>query len=221
MKTKNRIILTSATLILVLSMTAYAAIIVDPPDTPRDFTSSGVYYSVNDVWFAVNQTMHFNQKIITSEFIMFNDTIFYITAPNRINVSLSFLSENFSCVSGKTKVIEFWAETSSGNVWFNCTGIPQANYVIFKDDVRYDITYSNNIVENCSFNNSVWGTEYRFEYRKTNRYDVNVDTFVDVFDLNDDWSQRAGQQPYNGLYDVNGDLVVDVFDLNNIWSNRD
>lgn len=52
------------------------------------------------------------------------------------------------------------------------------------------------------------------------RYDINKDNAVDVFDLNDDWSKRAGQASYDNLYDVNNDGVVDVFDLNEIWTER-
>ena len=52
------------------------------------------------------------------------------------------------------------------------------------------------------------------------RYDINKDNAVDVFDLNVDWSKRAGQATYDNLYDVNNDGIVDVFDLNDIWAER-
>lgn len=52
------------------------------------------------------------------------------------------------------------------------------------------------------------------------RHDINNDDTVDVFDLNNCWTNREGEAPFDGIYDVNTDDEIDVFDLNNIWSNR-
>jgi len=58
------------------------------------------------------------------------------------------------------------------------------------------------------------------------RYDMDKDTVVDVFDLNQLWTHRTGgSYSYDGMYDVdnypgNGDGTLDVFDLNKVWNGR-
>lgn len=51
------------------------------------------------------------------------------------------------------------------------------------------------------------------------RYDINLDSYVNVFDLSECWANRWELSPYLGRYDVNQDLVVNVLDLSIIWAN--
>lgn len=53
-----------------------------------------------------------------------------------------------------------------------------------------------------------------------NKYDVNDDGNVDVFDMNIVWENREGVAEYNEMYDVNDDGIVNESDIDAIWNNR-
>jgi len=52
------------------------------------------------------------------------------------------------------------------------------------------------------------------------RYDVNLDGYVNVFDLSETWANRWENTEYLGRYDVNEDNTINVIDLSAIWSHN-
>ena len=52
------------------------------------------------------------------------------------------------------------------------------------------------------------------------RYDVNLDGYVNVFDLSETWTNRWENTEYLGRYDVNEDNTINVIDLSAIWSHN-
>jgi len=74
--------------------------------------------------YNVNQTMDFNSVTIASSHIVFNSTGFYLTSENDIAISLVYLSDDIAGAVDGDKIVEFYANTSGGNVWFNLSGFP-------------------------------------------------------------------------------------------------
>jgi len=150
--------------IILISLQAYAVIILNAPQTPRDFTSDGVYYhnSGGNAYFTTNQSMGFQQIVLDASYVKFNTTGFYVESPNQVNISLVYINENILTATDGEKVLEFWVNTSTGNVFFNISGMKgNSNYVITQDGGAYT-TNTTNASGYITFNSTDW-TEHRFE----------------------------------------------------------
>ena len=164
---------------------------------------------------------------------------FAVCCPFPINQSTEITrpSTNLSVRVNGTAIeayVYFWNMTPTTDIWtllYNWTlsvgGWPSVNELNTNNGTTQFIwgntTYiwSANATDGSTWVNTTYEyTTIQFATGANARLDINKDNIVDVFDLNNDWSKRAGQATYDNLYDVNNDNVVDVFDLNSIWSGR-
>ena len=120
-----------------------------------------VHYTVGNEDYSVNQTMNFSQILINATWIKFNDTDFNITSPNAINITLVYIHSNALIANDGDKVLEFYANTTGGKVWFNISGLkPDTDYTVSRGGVLVWAPDSNSS-RYISFNNSVW-SEHSF-----------------------------------------------------------
>jgi len=124
--------------------------------------SPDTHFIVGNEDYTVHQTMNFNSITIASSYIIFNTTGFYVTSGNDIDITLVYISNDFSGASNGDKVLEFYASTTSGNVWFNLSGFVAGRI--------YTVNRSSSTIANptangsgyISFSNNVW-SEHLFE----------------------------------------------------------
>lgn len=127
-----------------------------------------VRFIVGNETYSVNQTISFSEiKKTTSgdldTWIEFNSTVrFSIDSTNDINITLVYLHSNVAGAVKGSKVLEFYANTTSGRVWFNLSGFsPSDEYTIQMDGVAILETTAES-TGNISFNNSIW-SKHLFE----------------------------------------------------------
>ena len=159
----------------------YADVTWDAPNTPRDFTSDGVYYhhSGGNSYFSANQTLNLSRIEVSESYVEFNDTRFSVEGENQVNVSLVFIHSNVSDASEGDYVLRFYADTSSGVSWFNLSNGFVDDYLIYEDSVFDEGVYSTD--NNISFNTTPSDT--LIGVRLAMSYDVNIDTEVGPADL--------------------------------------
>jgi hypothetical protein len=100
--------------------------------------------------------MDFSSIIISDNYIIFNTTGFYLDSPNDITISLNFLNSSINQAGNGDLVLQFFANTNSGNVLFHLSGFPPGNeYEIQRDGtpISYSIANSSGFI---SFSNSAW-----------------------------------------------------------------
>ena len=103
--------------------------------------------------------MSFSHITVELNHVIFNTTGFYVTSSNDINITLLYLHGNISGGDVDDKVLEFDADTTAGNVWFNISGFPaNEKYIIKRNGVNIT-TPSSNSSGFISFNNSVWSNQ--------------------------------------------------------------
>ncbi len=118
----------------------------------------GFNYSVGNETYTVYQTMDFESITIDTSYIIFNNTGFYITSENDITITLVYISDDLTTTSDGEKVLEFYADTTSGSVLFSLSGFQDSNYYIIKSDgtsISIPIANSSGFI---SFSNSVWSS---------------------------------------------------------------
>lgn len=114
------------------------------------------YYLVGNETYGFAHVMNFKYMKHNSSYVLFNTTYFNFTSANSIDITLSFLHENYSNASKEDKVLEFYANTASGNVWFNLSGFPVGEqYLIKKNNVYYTYSIADSS-GNISFYNNAW-----------------------------------------------------------------
>lgn len=140
------ILLVSSTIIVIETEIAKAdTITIYPPSTPRDFTSNGHFFSCDGFHFiTVNNTMNFSSIYWGTNYMEFNDTKFFISGPNRVNVSLAFIHSDPQNANNDEKIYGFWAETSSGMVYINVSNL--------NNGVNYKIKQDGSIIETVQAN---------------------------------------------------------------------
>lgn len=153
-------------------------------ESPATITGNHLFYTASSLkaYFEVNTTIHFGQIILNSGYTKFNDTRFTISSPYRVNVTLMNIVNNVSTANSGEKVIDFYANTSSGLVTFTIGGMKgNVYYIVKKDGVIVNTTMSN-ATGYIIFKNSAW-SNHHFEiyeglvYSQTIR-NTNVDYFM-------------------------------------------
>ena len=143
----------------------------------------GIIYIVGNETYGFNRTMEFNQIILNSNWIRFNDTDFNITSPNNIIITMDYLHHDIDNASEEL-VLKFYANAASGKVWFNISG--------FTNNIIYNVTRDNTVIATptansshyISFNSSVW-SEHEFEiYREVGSPTVTTNTSTDIEEYN-------------------------------------
>ena len=157
MKYKIRNAITTIIFTLLLIMSVSSGILIfrtNPPDIVR--------FIVENETYSTNQAMHFNSIAIASSYIIFNTTGFYVTSDNDISITLVYIDDDITGAGNGDKVLEFYASTTGGNVWFNISGFPVGNdYVVNRDDFAIASPTANGSGY-ISFSNDVW-SEQLFE----------------------------------------------------------
>jgi len=119
---------------LALMSTIIADIVINPPRTPGDFTTSGVYYhnSGGNAYITTYHPMRFRKISVDRNFVMFNDTGFAISSPNRVNISLVSLGSDILDSEVNQTVASFYAQGIQGTTAsFSISGFHQeTNYTI-------------------------------------------------------------------------------------------
>lgn len=114
------------------------------------------YYLVGNETYGFAHAMTFSYMKHNSSYILFNGTYFNFTSANSIDITLSYLHENYSNASKEDKVLEFYANAASGNVDFNLSGFPVGEqYLIKKNNVYYTYSIADSS-GNISFYNNAW-----------------------------------------------------------------
>ena len=129
------------------------------PSISAIFIFPGYFITIGNVTYTVHTTMDFSSITIDSDYIIFNNTGFYVTSPNEMLLTLVYLNNNIVGAGDGEKVLEFYADTVSGNVLFNIFGFPIGNNYIVK---RSNVEIANISVDSSgyiSFSNSVWSSQ--------------------------------------------------------------
>ena len=138
----------------------------------------GVIFLVENARYQVSNPMNFEEITIDDEYIIFNDTGFFIDSENNITITLVYLSD-----IDEGKVLEFYANTT-GLVWFNLSGFVEAVYDI-KRNGQTIATVNGNVFGFISFSNNVWSNQL-FEIYLVELipdWDVNIDHSCNLLDL--------------------------------------
>ena len=148
---KNASIIFTVLLVLTFVLHAFAITI-----TP------GTQFIVGNETYTVYQTMDFHTIVVGPSYIIFNTTGFYISSDNDITITLVYLSDDIYGASDGDKILEFYADTTSGTVSFSLSGFPAGNeYKIDRSGSTIGIPTAN-ASGYISFDNSVW-SEHLFE----------------------------------------------------------
>lgn len=126
----------------------------------------GVLFEVGNQYYSVNQTLNFTNINISSSYILFNESGFYVDSANDINITLIFINSSMVTAGPGDKVMDFYADTASGLVQFNISGFPPStNYSVNRSGTQIDLLTSN-ASGFISFSNNVW-SQQRFEIFQT------------------------------------------------------
>ncbi|MBE3136944.1 MAG: hypothetical protein IMZ43_06090 [Thermoplasmata archaeon] len=128
------------------------AVIIDP----------SMQFIVGNETYKVNATMVFDQIIISSSYIVFNETGFYVYSPNSITITLVYINDDVIGAANGEKIVDFYATTTAGTVWCNLSGFPVGNEYVIK---RNGVTVSTSVANASgfiSFSNAAWSTQ-RFQ----------------------------------------------------------
>jgi len=133
---------------LLMGITTAFIIVNDGGNTIEFIVENETYQTVS--------TMDFSSVFIDASYIQFNSTGFYVSSPNSIDISLSFVNDDIGGAFDGEKILSFTADVSSGFVWFNISGfIPGTGYLVNKDTVSH-ASVTANASGFISFSNSVW-----------------------------------------------------------------
>jgi len=120
--------------------------------------NSDIEFLVGNESYILDQNMEFSSITIDSSYIVFNSTGFYITSGNDIDITLVYLKDDIASSIDGDKILEFYASTTGGNVWFNISGFPEGvDYIVN----RSGITIQNSSANNSgfiSFTNNIWSS---------------------------------------------------------------
>ena len=149
---KKFIVIGGSIFLLLGSSFLVSAIVIDP----------SMQFVVQNETYTVNSTMVFDQIIISDTYIVFNDTGYYVTAPNSITITLVYINDDiFGAVNGE-QILDFYATTGSGTVSFDLSGFAGlAEYVIRRND-NVHATSTATVGGMISFSNAAWSGTQRF-----------------------------------------------------------
>ena len=174
----NTAIICLILLILIFILQA-SPITIDPGD-------NDVQFIVGNETYTFVQTMDFSSITISSSYIIFNNTGFYITSNNDITVSLVYINNDISGAGDGDKVLEFYANTASGNVLFDISGFPAGNEYIIKRNSNTIANPTANSTGFISFSNNVWSQQLFEIYQKGEGSGDSISP--EISDVSIEWS---------------------------------
>jgi hypothetical protein len=133
-----------------------------------EIIGSNVRFRCGNEYYYTNNLSIDPVQINGDEWIQFNTTRFNIDSTNPINISITYLDKNIDTVSTQDSIVlTFYADTTSGIVSFNITGLKTGSkYNLYRDGaILSRLTSDAN--GKISFSNYVWSI-HRFDV-KTSR----------------------------------------------------
>jgi len=163
--------------------------------------SSSPAFEVGNENYTVNNEMSFDDIMWSSSWIRFDDIDFNITSSNDINITLYSINSNPSATSVNELVLRFSAETTSGTVYFNISGLEtNQSYDVYRDDVLMSSLTSNN-AGSLNFTSAVWSS-HDFKIYEDDQYIKITYTRSDIEDV------TAGSYDVIQLIGIIGLVVV-------------
>jgi len=154
-------------LVLVTFIGNTPAVIIAPID---------IVFQTENENYTTNESMDFSQIVISDTYLQFNDSAFHIDSSNYININIEYINEDFEAAQQNDKVLGFYADTASGNVFFNISGFKIGmDYSVYKAGALYD-SVTANASGFVTFNSTDW-SEKLFELYQTQQGTIQ---FVDI-----------------------------------------
>jgi len=144
-----------------IAFIAFAVILslVYPVDADIGFNDTEVYCNVGNETYNVTLAMNFSSIIITPDYVTFNNSGFYLSFSNDINISIDYINGDISNANDGDKILSFYANTTETG-WFNLSGFTvNRNWMVYEDGALFNIILSN-ASGYVSFNDSIWNEEY-------------------------------------------------------------
>ena len=130
-----------------------SGIVIDP----------SMQFVVQNETYRVNATMVFEQIIISDTYIVFNETGFYVAAPNAITITLVYINDDIPGAVNGEKVLDFYAITSGGTVVFDLSGFPVNNEYLIRRNGNIHATSIASGSGFISYTNGAWSGTQRFQ----------------------------------------------------------
>lgn len=122
-----------------------------------------VFAHVENVQYNTTHNMSFSRLYANTNHLLLNQSKFYINSPNYLNITMDFISSNIFAAGFGDRVMAFYGNTISGNVYFNISGfLVGITYQIDKNGINLS-SFEANASGYISFNNSIWGDSNYFE----------------------------------------------------------
>ena len=115
-----------------------------------------VIITVGNEQYNMSTSLPFSSITLGSTYVIFNNTGFYITSTNSINMSLYYISNNFASASEGDSLIQFDANTIGGNVLFTIAGFTSNEEYTIERDNHFLTTTQANAQGRITFTNSDW-----------------------------------------------------------------
>ena len=80
-----------------------------------------IEFEVDNETYTLDTAMSFTRVQIADSWVKFDNISFNVTAPNSIELELVYLNPSISTATSGDKVLEYYATTTGGTVYFNIT----------------------------------------------------------------------------------------------------
>jgi hypothetical protein len=175
-------------------------------------------FKVENETYKTNSTMTFNRITIDDTYIIFNNTGFYVTSQNDITIILVFINNDIPNADDGEKILDFYAATNSGKVWFNLSGFPSGtDYRVTRDGTLLSSGTANSSGF-FTFYNSQW-SNHRFQIYQQGEGDITAPqissitlTFSNTVDTQIGWENITAQVTDNNTVDEVILHLTDPFD---------
>jgi len=136
-----------------------------------------VEFEVGNETYTVQSAMDFSSIAISSSHVIFNNTGSYVTSDNDIDIELIYINDDITDANDGDLVLEFYADTTSGNVLLDISGFPAGrNYIVKRDGITI-ATSTANSSGYISFINDIW-SEHLFEIFHVGVDDVSTEKWA-------------------------------------------
>jgi len=118
-----------------------------------------IQFVVENETYTVSHPMDFHTITIADSYIIFNATRFSVASGNTITISLVYLNDDIMGAGDGEKILEFYATTTSGLVWFDLSGfLVGTEYEVRRGGTPIALVTADGTGV-ISFSNSVWSTQ--------------------------------------------------------------
>jgi len=132
--------------------------------------------STLNAFFTADDPLALGNITLDSSYTQFNTTVFKITAPDRINITLNYLISDHDAIVHNTRILDFNASINSGTVVFRIGGLEDdVRYLVKRNGINY-VTVTANSSGYITFTNAAW-SERQFTVYKLLRYQQWIRTY--------------------------------------------